>query len=142
MMPEQNKQIGQRSLKTRIEENQRLKEGFSIQFFSLRQPPRTSLQCFALYKLCSKAKHCIDVLGRCLRTKNQIENPSLRPCPNVSTTPITAMGCRQCLSLSVVQLKGKHCRKPHCCNGIVGTLDTGHFFHTSPIQCLICLGIV
>ena len=31
-----------------------------------------------------------------------------------STTPITAMGCRQCLPLSVVQLKGKHCRKPHC----------------------------
>ena len=30
-------------------------------------------------------------------------------CPNVSTTPITAIGCRQCLSLSVVQLKGKHC---------------------------------
>ena len=31
------------------------------------------------------------------------------------------MGCRQCLSLSVVQLKGKHCRKPHCCNGVVDT---------------------
>ena len=36
---------------------------------------------------------------------------------NVSTTPITAMGCRQCLPLSVVQLKGKHCWKPHCRNG-------------------------
>ena len=34
-------------------------------------------------------------------------------CPNVSTTPITAMGCRQCLPLSVVHLKSKHCRKPH-----------------------------
>ena len=34
--------------------------------------------------------------------------------PNVSTTPITAMGCRQCLSLSAVQLKDKHCQKPHC----------------------------
>ena len=45
-------------------------------------------------------------------------------CPNVSTTPITAMGCRQCLSLSVVQLKGKHCRKPHCRNGVVDTF--GH----------------
>ena len=33
-------------------------------------------------------------------------------CPNVSTTPITAMGYRQCLPLSVVQLKGKHCRHP------------------------------
>ena len=42
-------------------------------------------------------------------------------CPNVSTTPITAMGCRQCLPLSVVQLKGKHCRKPHCRNGVVDT---------------------
>ena len=30
-------------------------------------------------------------------------------CPKISTTPITAMGCWQCLSLSVVQLKGKHC---------------------------------
>ena len=34
-------------------------------------------------------------------------------CPNVSTTPITAIRCRQCLPLSVVQLKGKNCRKPH-----------------------------
>ena len=42
-------------------------------------------------------------------------------CPNVSTTPIPAMGCQQCLHLSVVQLKGKHCRKPHCPNGVVGT---------------------
>ena len=38
-------------------------------------------------------------------------------CSNVSTTPITAMGCRQCLPLSVVQLKGKHCRKHHCRSG-------------------------
>ena len=30
--------------------------------------------------------------------------------PNVSTTPIKAMGCQQCLPLSVVQLKGKHCQ--------------------------------
>ena len=29
------------------------------------------------------------------------------------------MGCRQCLPLSVVQLKGKHCWKPHCRNGVV-----------------------
>ena len=40
---------------------------------------------------------------------------------NVSTTPNMAMGCRQCLPLSVVQLKGKHCPKPHCCNGVVDT---------------------
>ena len=43
-----------------------------------------------------------------------------RYCLNVSTTLITAMGCRQCLSLSVVQLKGKHCQKTHCRNGVVG----------------------
>ena len=29
------------------------------------------------------------------------------------------MGFRQCLSLSVVQLKGKNCWKPHCRNGVV-----------------------
>ena len=44
-------------------------------------------------------------------------------CPNVSTTPITAMGCRQCFPLSVVQLKGKHCRKPPCHNGVVDTFE-------------------
>ena len=56
----------------------KLKEGFSIQFFVLRQRPRTSLQCFALEHSLYKAKHCRDVLGRCLRTKNQIQNRSLR----------------------------------------------------------------
>ena len=45
--------------------------------------------------------------------------------PNVSITPNTAMGCRQCLPLRVVQLKGKHCRKPHCRNGVVDTV--GHW---------------
>ena len=40
---------------------------------------------------------------------------------NVPTTPITAMGYWQCLPLSVVQLKAKHCRKPHCRNGAVDT---------------------
>ena len=39
-------------------------------------------------------------------------------CPNVSTTPIMSMGCQQCLPLSVVQLKGKHCRKTHCHMGL------------------------
>ena len=47
-------------------------------------------------------------------------------CLNVSTTPITEMGCQQCLHLSVVQLKCKHCRKPHCCNGVVGTFRQYH----------------
>ena len=54
----------------------RLKEGFSIQFFVLRQRPRTSLQCFALEHSLYKAKHYRDILGRCLRTKNQIQNRS------------------------------------------------------------------
>ena len=45
--------------------------------------------------------------------------------PNIPTTPITAMGCRQCLPLSIVQLKGKHCRKPHCHNGVVDTFGLG-----------------
>ena len=34
---------------------------------------------------------------------------------------LNLMGCWQCLPLSVVQLKGKHCRKPHCPNGVVDT---------------------
>ena len=32
---------------------------------------------------------------------------------------ITAIGCWQVLSLSVVQMKGKHCQKPHGLDGIV-----------------------
>ena len=30
---------------------------------------------------------------------------------------------RQCLLLTVVHLKGKHCQKLHCCNGIVDILE-------------------
>ena len=44
---------------------------------------------------------------------------------NVSATLIMGMGCQQCLLLSVVQLKGNHCRKPCCRNGIVYTF--GHW---------------
>jgi hypothetical protein len=29
------------------------------------------------------------------------------------------MGCWQCLPLGVVQLKAKHCQKPHCRNEVV-----------------------
>ena len=46
---------------------------------------------------------------------------------NVSATPITSMGCRQCLPLNVVQLRGKHCRKPHCRNGVVDMFGQGLF---------------
>ena len=35
------------------------------------------------------------------------------------------MGCRQCLPLSVVQLKGKHCWQPHCRNGVVDAFGLG-----------------
>ena len=45
----------------------------------------------------------------------------MRVCLNVSTTPITAMECRQCLPFSAIQLKAKHCRKPHCHNGVIDT---------------------
>jgi hypothetical protein len=53
-------------------------------------------------------------------------------CPNVSITPITAMGFRQCLPLTVVQLKDKHCRKPHCRNGAVDTFGLG-------VVCVYCV---
>ena len=36
--------------------------------------------------------------------------------------PLRQRGCRQCLPLSVVQLKDKHCQKPHCHNGVVDAL--------------------
>ena len=39
----------------------------------------------------------------------------------LTLTPIKAMGCLQCLPLSIVQLKGKLCRNPHCCNGVEDT---------------------
>jgi hypothetical protein len=54
----------------------------------------------------------------------------------ISTTPIMAMGCRQCLPLSVVQLIGKHCKKKHCRNGVVDTF--GHYvqLETPTVQSL------
>ena len=54
----------------------------------------------------------INTLSLGIRTSNE-------------TTPVTAMGCRQCLTLSVVQLKGKHCRKLHCRNGVVDIFGPG-----------------
>ena len=58
------------------------------------------------------------------------------------------MGCRrQWLSLSVVQLKSKHCRKPHCCNGVVDTFRQdsfrlgylGYVYKYMPEECLLWL---
>ena len=42
------------------------------------------------------------------------------------------MGCRQYLSLSVVQVKVKHCRKPHCRNGAVDTFRQGKLITYCP----------
>ena len=73
-----------------------------------------------------------------ISTKN---STALQHCSNVSTTPITAMGCRQCLPLSVVHLKSKHCRKPHCCNanGVVqGRNHRENLGATVPIVGRIC----
>ena len=47
--------------------------------------------------------------------------------PNVSRTPFTAMGCQHCLPLSVVQLKGNHCEKPHWLHGVADTCRPGLF---------------
>ena len=55
----------------------------------------------------------------------------------VSTTPITAMGCRQCLPLSVVQLKGKHCRKPHCRNWVADTFEPWCFYSVNVTHLLL-----
>ena len=48
------------------------------------------------------------------------------------------MGCQQCLPLSVVQLKGEHCPKPHCHNRVVGTfrlsLKSWHFEASADIM--------
>ena len=58
--------------------------------------------------------------------------PKDQPGPKVFTTPITALGCQQCLPLRVVKLKGKHCREPHCRNGVVDTFGPGNFFSYKP----------
>ena len=63
----------------------------------------------------------------------QMRTAEKKACLNVSTTSITAMGCRQCLPLSVVQLKGKHCRKPHCRNGVVDTFGHATKFGMRPV---------
>ena len=35
------------------------------------------------------------------------------------------MQCRQCFHLSFIQLRGKHCQKPNCPNGVVDTFKPG-----------------
>ena len=67
--------------------NMALKEGACILFFRPRTRPKISLQCFALYFLCSKAKHCRNVLGRVLRRKNKIQKLSFRFITGVTKPP-------------------------------------------------------
>ena len=56
-------------------------------------------------------------------------------------TKHTAMGCRQCLSLSVVQLKGKRRQKTHCRNGVVETFESAStnklFVHECSLYSLV-----
>ena len=47
------------------------------------------------------------------------------PGPNVSTTPSMAVGCLAMFTSQIVQLKGKHCQKLHCRNGVVDTFRPG-----------------
>ena len=51
------------------------------------------------------------------------------------------MGCRQCLPLSGLQLKGKHCRKPHCCNGVVENIRLGKDGPYEVLAVIICVVI-
>ena len=84
-------------------------------------------------KYCSQiAFFCVVRLARILQLKRM--NNSLvfvfhvRLCSNISTTPITAMGCRQFLPLSFVRMKGKHCQKTRCRNGVVDTFGPSRPF--------------
>ena len=71
-------------------------------------------------------------LGTLLFEKNRVQKTKViviqkekkQPGP---TTPITAIGCRQCFSLCFVQLKSEHCRKPHFRNGVMNTFRPGLF---------------
>ena len=44
------------------------------------------------------------------------------------------MWYRQCLHLSIVQVKDKHCQKPHFCNGVVDTFGHRLLFSYCPIK--------
>ena len=68
----------------------------------------SSIELFTIYKYLIIQKDCSFLYIHITAVE--------RLSSNVSTTPITEMGCQQCLPLSVVQLKGKHCRNPHCRN--------------------------
>ena len=73
----------------------------------------------ALARLATAAWGIEVFKGHLITLKSQVSLALQGQCPNVSTTPIMAMGSRQCLPLSVVQLKGKHYRNPNCPTGVV-----------------------
>ena len=58
--------------------------------------------------------------GDCLEKIQQNFKYTDKTEPERIYNPITAMGCRQCLSLSVAQLEGKHCR-----NEVVDNIPLG-----------------
>ena len=58
-----------------------------------------------------------------------------KPGQNVSTTPITAMECRQCFYVSVVPLKGKLIWKLLCLNGVVDTFRPFGLAHKKIQSC-------
>ena len=68
------------------------------------------------WKICRRTQflssYWVPVLCWCTRRK-----------PDYTQTPITAMGCWQCLPLSVVWLKGRYCQKPHCRDEVVDTSE-------------------
>ena len=49
------------------------------------------------------------------------------------------MGYQQCLPLSVVQLKGKHCLKPHCRIGVVDTFGQRGQLENHKVGTLTCV---
>ena len=92
-------------------------------FTSKNKYPNVKRYVFKMYveNLRFTDSYTINIYRMIIGTSSK---PDLRHCPKVSTTPITAIGCQQCLPPSVFQLKDKHCRKPYCRNWAVDTF--GH----------------
>ena len=90
---------------------------------------------FSFYSFNLLLLFCINSLGSEVKKKSIIGLVLTMLCyqgslssqkrPERIYNSLTAMGCQQCLSLSVVQLKGKHCRKPHCNNWVVDMFGLG-----------------
>ena len=63
---------------------------------------------------------------------------NMNKCLNVYTTPITAMGFRQCLTFSWTTLRGKHCRHPIAIMEVVDTFRPWRV----PIVCNIIMCLI